>query len=478
MTSVALPIATIDTSATNFSQPVATSSIDAADNLIGFQGDFSFDSTVITFQDPVASNAGLTSGNWTITGSILPGPGPIRTLHLSAASNDSTPLSGAGTLFNLNMIRVSSAPGANTALTWAAAQDGFVYVDESLTLHPPVNTPPGSITVQALMTIAGIASHCANAAPMANVTFSLTGDATGSTLSDNSGNYQFLSVLTGGSYTVTPNKSPLAPGSPGISTIDIVATQRHFLNVSLLPGCRLTAADANGDTAVNTIDVVAIQRFFLGLTTGTANVGKYQFSPTSRTYPSFVSDHTSENYDVLVIGDVASPFADRPAGPSLDAAVEADGNSESMSLSTTVMLPSYAFDRSIPKLILPVTTTTIDPKEKLVAFQGDLTFDERVVRFQNEPAQKAGLTGGNWNVSSNVLDGPGPIRTLRISAFSSDLEPLSGAGTLFEILLAPVNNGARNTPFVWADSPNDFIFIDLDLRARKPTVNSPGNTAR
>jgi hypothetical protein len=438
-----------------------------------------FDSTVITFQGPPASNAGLTSGNWTISGSVLPGPGPIRTLHLSAASNDSTPLSGAGTLFNLNMTRVSSSPGANTALTWAASQDNFVYVDGSLIIHPPVSTPSGSITVQALMTIAGNVDHCANAAPMPNVTFSLTGDATGSALSDNSGNYQFLSVLTGGSYTVTPNKTPLAPGSTGISTIDIVATQRHFLNVAPIPpGCRLTAADVNGDTAVNTIDVVAIQRFYLGLTTGTANVGKYQFSPTSRTYPSFSSDHTGENYDALIFGDVASPFADRPAGPSPDAATEADGNSASLSVSTTVTLPSYAFDLSVPKLILPVTTTLIDPKEQLVAFQGDLTFDERVVRFQNEPAQKAGLTGGNWNVSSNVLNGRGPIRTLRISAFSSDLEPLSGAGTLFELLLTPVNNGSRNTPFIWAESPNDFIFIDLDLKTRKPTAASPGNTAR
>ena len=377
------------------------------------------------------------------------------------------------------MTRVSSSPGANTALTWAAPQDNFVYIDGNLTLHPPVNTPSGSITVQALMTIAGNVDHCANAAPMPNVTFSLTGDATSSALSDNSGNYQFLSVLTGGSYTVTPNKTPLAPGSAGISTIDIVATQRHFLNVAPIPpGCRLTAADVNGDTAVNTIDVVAIQRFYLGLSTGIANVGKYQFSPTSRTYPSFVSDHTSENYDALIFGDVASPFADRPAGPSPDAAAEADGNSASLSVSTTITLPSYAFDRSVSKLILPVTTTTIDPKEKLVAFQGDLTFDERVVRFQNEPAQKAGLTRGNWNVSSNVLDGRGPIRTLRISAFSSDLEPLSGAGTLFELLLAPINNGSRSTPFIWAESPNDFIFIDLDLKTRKPTASSPGNIAR
>ena len=66
----------------------------------------------------------------------------------------------------------------------------------------------------------------------------------------------------------------------------------------------------NGDTAVNTVDVIAIQRFFLGLTTGIANVGKYQFTPASRTYPGVISDQTGQNYDTLVFGDVASPFVE------------------------------------------------------------------------------------------------------------------------------------------------------------------------
>src|SRR5213079_1248879 len=96
-----------------------------------------------------------------------------------------------------------------------------------------------------------------------NVTLTLTGDTTASTLSDGSGNYQF-SLAAGGNYTVTPTKAGLPPGSTGINTVDVVATQRHFLVIGTpLTGCRLTAADVNGDSAVNTVDVVAIQRYFL-----------------------------------------------------------------------------------------------------------------------------------------------------------------------------------------------------------------------
>ena len=144
---------------------------------------------------------------------------------------------------------------------------------------------------------------------MPNVTLTLTGSGSGSTLSDGSGNYTFSGLPSGGTYTVTPSKAALAPGSMGIDTVDVIAIQRHFLNLGTpLSGCRLTAADVNGDTLVDTVDVIAVQRFFLTLTTGIANTGKYQFNPTNRSYPGVVSNQTGQNYDALVFGDVAASF--------------------------------------------------------------------------------------------------------------------------------------------------------------------------
>jgi hypothetical protein len=142
-----------------------------------------------------------------------------------------------------------------------------------------------------------------------NVTLSLTGDLTASTVTDLSGNYQLSSLVSGGIYTVTPSMAPLAPGSAGIDTVDAVTIQRHFLNLAPIPtGCRLDAADVTGDGQINTVDASAVRRFFLGLSTGTANVGKYRFTPASRSYPGVTSDQTGQNYDTLVLGDVASPF--------------------------------------------------------------------------------------------------------------------------------------------------------------------------
>jgi hypothetical protein len=309
---VSLPTATVTTAVTNFTQPVVTSTINPSDNLIGFQGDFTFDETVVTFQATPVSSAGLTASNWNVSGNVLPGGGPIRTLRVSAFSNDFVPLSGAGTLFNLNMTRVSSTPGASTALTWAADPNNFYFIDSDLDGRPPNSTPPGSITIQAAtVSISGTISYCSNPGvpPVPGVTLTLSGSGSGSTVSDGSGNYTLSSIAAGGSYTVTPSKAALPPGSAGITTVDVIAIQRHFLNIgTLLTGCRLTAADVNADSSVNTIDVVAVQRFFLVLTTGIANTGKYQFNPVSRNYPGLVSDQTGQNYDALVFGDVVSPF--------------------------------------------------------------------------------------------------------------------------------------------------------------------------
>jgi hypothetical protein len=163
-----------------------------------------------------------------------------------------------------------------------------------------------------LRTISGTVVYCSNPSlnPVPGVTLTLTGSASGSTLSDGSGNYAFRSVPSGGSYTVTPSKPALAPGSQGINTIDVVAVQRHYLQIAFLSGCPLQAADVNGDFNIDTIDVVAIQRFYLVMPTGTANVGNYEFFPASRSYQGIVSDQTGQNYSTLIFGDVISPFAD------------------------------------------------------------------------------------------------------------------------------------------------------------------------
>ena len=85
------------------------------------------------------------------------------------------------------------------------------------------------------------------------------------------------------------------------------------------------------------------------------------------------------------------------------------------------------------------------------------------------------MTGGNWNVSGNVLSESGPIRTLRISAYSNDFTPLSGSGTLFELRMTRVSQAEQSTQLLWAAGPGQFIFIDADLNTQKPGKAAPGS---
>ena len=329
-----------------------------------------------------------------------------------------------------------------------------------------------------------------------------TGTSSGTTPTDALGNYTFSSLPFGGNYTVAPSKADLLPTSPGIDTVDVIAAQQHYLTIELIPpGCGRDAADVNGDNVINTVDVFAIQRFFIGRTFGLANVGKYKFTPASRTYTGVVTDQTNQDYDTLVFGDIVGNFVHRPEGLSQSAAGDGTSVSALSGLNPSarevpatvavVALPEVVVDQlRTPKnsrgqvlsrvqskgnFIAAVRTSVIDAKNKLVGFQGDFTFDERVVTFQSEPVQNAGLTAGNWNVSGNVLPGAGPMRTLRISAYSNDFTPLSGEGTLFELNMTRVSEAAQSTSLTWAAPPNNFIFIDADLNTQKPGKAAAGN---
>ena len=177
----------------------------------------------------------------------------------------------------------------------------------------PTPTPPG--TVQ----ISGSVHSCANPAadPVPGVTLTLTGSASITTTSDASGNYTLASLPSGGNYLVTPAKAPVTPGGSGsaINTIDIVAIQRHYLSVTIIPpGCRRSAGDVNGDAFINTIDAVAVQRFYLNVGTGIASTGQYRFNPVNRTYQGISTNQTGQNYDAYILGDVAAPYASRDGG--------------------------------------------------------------------------------------------------------------------------------------------------------------------
>jgi len=263
--------------------------------------------SVFTFTAPTSVTAG-SPFTFTVTARSQFGS-PINysgTIHFtssdpSAALPPDSGLSGGSTgTFTATL----NQPSTGQTITATSTSNQFLSnTSNCISVSPPPSPTP-------LVHISGNVSYCSNPTPgpVPNVTLTLTGSASASTLTDGSGNYAFSSLAAGGNYTVTPAKSALSPGAAGITTVDVIAVQRQFLGFGILSGCRLTAADVNGDASVSTVDVIAVQRFFLGVAGGTTNVGKYQFNPASRSYPGLASDQTNQNYDTIIFGDVGPPF--------------------------------------------------------------------------------------------------------------------------------------------------------------------------
>ena len=241
---VSLPIANISTSVTNFTLPVTTSNIDSTDNLQAFQGEFSFDSTVVTFQATPASGAGLTASSWTVAANVS-GAGTMKTLKISANSDNNTSLSGSGTLFNLNFTRVSNTPGQSTPLVWSNSPNNFVFIDTSLNKQAPGSTPSGSITIAGPTATNGDISGRivdSNGNPVEGAGMRVSGTQTRLTVTDVQGNYHFDNVDTNGFYTVTPARANFV-FSPA---------QRSFSQLGLHTDAGFNAA-ANGES-LNPLD--------------------------------------------------------------------------------------------------------------------------------------------------------------------------------------------------------------------------------
>ncbi|HEY6121346.1 MAG TPA: DUF4214 domain-containing protein [Pyrinomonadaceae bacterium] len=314
-----------------------------------------------------------------------------------------------------------------------------------------------------------------------NATVTATGGAPASTNSDANGVYSLMNLAAGGSYTVTPSKTSTT-GSAGVDTADVTALRRHVLGTVLLTGCRLMAADANGDTVIDTADIVPTRRFALGFATGLSGVGVWHFTPPNRSYVSVISDQLNQDYDAFVTGDVTGDLP--PTSPQSESIANSNTFAQSQSplgiVVNSVNLPSASVSTpTVTNFTLPVTTTNIDPALNLVAFQGDFTFDPTVVTFQSPAVTKSGLTAGAiWSVQANLCP-PGTtctpsLQTLRVIADSDGSIPLSGAGTLFNLNFVRVSTTVgATTPLTWSASPNEFRFVEGTNFTRVHPISTP-----
>lgn len=110
---------------------------------------------------------------------------------------------------------------------------------------------------------------------------------------------QYVSApLAAGSYQVSAQTAKVWGGG---NATDALLISRHFANLSLLQGQRLSVADVNASTQVNNTDALLVSQRFIGAVP-TFNAGDWQITNSSINLNS--GDSVMQNLSALCFGDV------------------------------------------------------------------------------------------------------------------------------------------------------------------------------
>lgn len=216
-----------------------------------------------------------------------------------------------------------------------------------------------------------------------NVTVTLSGQSTGTTLTNNSGTYSFANVPVGNDVTVTPEKddNPLN----GVTTFDLVLISKHILGIQPLGSpYKLIAADANKSNAVTTADLVELRKLILQMIPEFSNNTSWRFvdktyvfpnpaNPWSQQFPEVVSINNipaganMADFVAIKIGDVNGSAATNLAG----------GNQDRGPVGTLVLMTE---DRPV-KMGEEVTVEFKAADLNILGYQFTLNFDQNALEL-------------------------------------------------------------------------------------------------
>jgi hypothetical protein len=137
------------------------------------------------------------------------------------------------------------------------------------------------------------------------VTVNLSGQSTGSVLTNTSGAYNFPAIPAGNDVTVTPAKDndPLN----GVTTFDLVLISKHILGIQLLDSpYKIIAADANKSNSVTTFDLVEIRKLILQIIPNFTNNTSWRFVKKGYNFSNPANPFAQQFPEVVNINDIAS----------------------------------------------------------------------------------------------------------------------------------------------------------------------------
>jgi hypothetical protein len=342
-------------------------------------------------------------------------------------------------------------------------------------------------------------SGAVSGAVLAGVTITLTGDATGETITNASGNYSFPGVLLNGNYTVTPSLAgyTFSPTGTGVIISGADATRINFTataNVAttysisgtvggaIAGGVTITLSGGTFGTAITktgTDGSYSFQGLLPGDYTVTPSKTGYTFSPTSRTPTVATANITGQDFTSSVDGGVILYSIGGTVSGAIADGVTINLTGAATNSDVTASGGSYSFGglANGAYTVTPVLAGyTFAPSSTAVTISGGNSLSNNFVATANA-ASKYSISGTvSGEVKSGVtitLSGAGTGTTTTNSsgnysfsglvAGSYTLTPSLAGYTITPTSLSPTISSANITGqnFVVGAAPTAFSQADL-----------------
>lgn len=407
--------------------------------IISFDYTLTYNASIVTYLG--TSQTGTLSNGMTITvNSTSPG-----TLIVSGFGV--TPLSGSGTLINLNFF-ATGAVGTSSPMNF-----GSFTFNEGI---PCVNVSNGDVDIIS-GEVSGTITY-ANAAvstPVPYATLNGAGSVNVSTQTNLSGAYT-LSGFGSGPYTVTPTKTG---DVNGITSFDSGRIAQHVVGLISLNSTQLIAADVSNNGTVTSFDAALIAQYIV-LVPNPGVTGTWKFIPANRSYPNVETSQVNQDYSAILMGEVSGNWAPPTTFAPLAAEQQLGGT---VSVTAPTVNTSTGASLSIP---ITVGDTT---GQGIISVDADISFDPTKISPTASPCDVSGTLFAGGLATCNVI-APG---VLRISIFRAT--PLTGSGVLIKLNFTVIGPPGTNSPLNWLN----FTFNEGDPAdvTTNGAVNIAGPTA-
>ncbi len=286
----------------------------------------------------------------------------------------------------------------------------------------------------------------ANKKAITNVKINLSGNAVSTLNVDALGNFSLGSLLNG-NYKLKPTKNNDIAKSNGVTSVDVLLTQRHILNTTKLNSAyKLIAADVDGNKAINSVDVLRMKRLILGTDTTFVSTlrgsrlwefvdSAYIFPDTTNPFPfkdsisftNLTSNKINQTFIGVKLGDVNYDW---------NAAVAKGVATKPVEFVYSISNKQLAIGNEVIKI--PITTNNF---KDIAAMQYTLHFDNTKYEFVNLEGFK-NLQGFDYNAAQANTTGNISMLWTDKNAIERTLED----GTeLFTLVLRSTVNSRQST---------------------------------